>query len=413
MLIKTLLNQSYPLKGFIYGKVSKEHQDILVHIESRKRSKGRCPQCLQKAPAYDRLKARKFHFVPLWGYGVHLIYTPRRVSCPEHGVAVEHMPWAQGKETISHPFKLFLSHWAKLISWKEVARQFRVNWHQVFEAIQHVVNYGLKNRCLDEVTAIGVDEIQYLRGHKYLTLVYQIDTHCRRLLFIGKRRHMKTLFRFFYRLGKERAQKIKVVCSDLWKPYLRVIKRKIPWAIHILDRFHIMQYLNDAVDKTRRQETAQLKRDGYEPILEKSRWCLLKNKKNHTKNQMAKLRELVQYNLKTMRAYLLKEAFQKFWTYKTSTWAGKFLKEWTTQALRSRLPEMKRMAKRLRRHGQLLLNYFKVKERFSNGIVEGFNLKAKLTMRKSFGFRNFKTIEMALYHQLGKLPEPQLTHSFW
>jgi transposase len=240
---------------------------------------------------------------------------------------------------------------------------------------------------------LGIDKIQYQRGHKYLTLVYQIDAGGRRLLFVGKDRKVKTLLRFFYRFGKKRSQKLQAICSDLWKPYLKVIKRKVPECVHILDRFHVMKYLNDAVDQTRRAETAQLKRDGYEPILEKSRWCLLKNKNNQKRSQLAKLRELVQYNLKTMRCYLLKESFQHLWTYKTRWGAKRFLKTWTTDAMRSKLPELKKIAKRLRKHQELLLNYFSFKERLSNGVVEGFNLKAKLTMRKSFGFKRFRTAE--------------------
>lgn len=157
----------------------------------------------------------------------------------------------------------------------------------------------------------------------------------------------------------------------------------------------------------------QLKRDGYEPILEKSRWCLLKKKSKQTCFQLAKLRELVQYNLKTMRCFLLKEAFQHIWTYKTHWGAQRFLKDWLTKAMRSKLPELKKAAKTLRKHQDLLLNYFSFKERLSNAIVEGFNLKAKLTMRKSYGFRTFKSIEVALYHTLGKLPEPPITHRFY
>ena len=337
----------------------------------------------------------------------------RRVQCPRHGIVVESLPWADGKSPITKPFKLFLAHWARRLSWKEVAMQFRVSWQNVFESVKHVVAYGLKHRDLEGIKSLGVDEIQYLRGHKYLTLVYQVDKTCRRLLFIGKDRRVKTLLRFFYRFGKERSQKIRAICSDLWKPYLKVIKRKLPQALHILDRFHIMTYLNEAVDNTRRRETAQLRRDGYEPILEKSRWCLLKNKCNQTRSQLAKLKELVQYNLQTMRAYLLKEAFQHLWTYTTRWGAERFLEDWLTRAMRSRLPEIKKVAKRLRKYQHLLLNYFSLKERLSNGIVEGFNLKAKLTMRKSFGFRSFHTLEVALYHALGHLPEPQLTHRFY
>lgn len=414
MLIKTLLNRSYKLKGFIYGKTWLRNDDtVMIEIHHRQGSKGQCSHCDKKSPTYDHLRERRFRFVPLWGFQVEFLYTPRRVSCFEHGVVVEKMPWSTGKSPICKPLQLLLSHWARIINWKEVAKQFKVTWQNVFESVKYVVEYGLKNRDLDSVESIGVDEIQYLRGHKYLTLVFQIDSNCRRLLYVGKDRTVKTLLRFFRSFGKERCNQIKAVCSDLWKPYLKVIKKKIPEAVHILDRFHIMKYLNEAVDNTRRQETAQLKRDGYEPILEKSRWCLLKNKKNRTQSQMAKVRELVKYNLRTMRCYLMKEAFQQIWTYKSRTWAEKFLKEWTTKAMQSKLPELKKVAKRLRRHQHLLLNYFSFKERLSNGIVEGFNLKAKLTMRKSFGFRKFETIEMALYHVLGKLPEPQLTHRFW
>jgi len=326
---------------------------------------------------------------------------------------VEHILWADGKSPICKPFKIFLAHWAKYLSWLEVSRQFRVSWKNVFHSVQYVVEYGLKHRNLDNVKSIGIDEIQYLVGHKYLTLVYQIDSSCRRLLFVGRNRSAKTLLRFFHNFGKERCKQLQAICSDLWKPYLKVVKHKVPDAIHILDRFHVMKYMGDAVDETRRAETAQLKRDGYEPILEKSRWCLLKNKKNQKTSQLAKLRELVQYNLKTVRCYLLKEAFQHFWTYKTRWGAERFLNTWTTRAMRSRLPEMKKVAKRLRKHQELLLNYFSVKERLSNGVVEGFNLKAKLTMRKSFGFRTFESIEVALYHTLGNLPEPPATHRFY
>lgn len=412
MLIKTLLNKCYPVKHFVYGKVSLINDCVVVAISRRQGSLGQCSQCLQQAAGYDRLKERRFRFIPLWGFKVEFVYRPCRVNCPEHGVMVEHVPWADGKSPICEPFKIFLAYWAKLLSWQGVARHFQVTWQNVFESVEHVVAYGLKHRVLDNIHAIGVDEIQYRVGHKYLTLVYQIDAGCRRLLFVGKDRTAKTLLRFFYRF-KNYTSQIKAVCSDLWKPYLKVIKRKLPESVHILDRFHVAQYLNDAVDETRRQEMAQLKRDGFQAILEKSRWCLLKNKKNQKPSQLARLSDLLRYNLKTVRCYLLKEAFQQFWTYKSRWGAQQFLNVWLARAMRSRLPEIKKVAKRLRKHQDLLLNYFSVKERLSNGPVEGMNLKVKLTMRKSFGFRMFRTIELALYHTLGELAMPPVTHRFY
>ena len=413
MLITTVLNKCYPVKGFVFGKVNLQADVLTVSVRARKRSKALCSHCQQPSPIYDHLRERRYKFIPLWGIAVELLYRPRRVNCALHRVTVEKLPWADSKSPICEPFKIFLAHWAKLLSWKEVATQFNVSWRNVFESVQHVVAYGLQHRCLDNVRSLGIDEIQYARGHNYLTLVYQIDAGCRRLLYVGKNRTVKTLLRFFYRFGKERSQQLHAICSDLWKPYLKVIKRKVPECVHILDRFHVMKYLNDAVDQTRRAEIARLKQDGYEPILEKSRWCLLKNKKNQKTAQLARLRELVQYNLKTVRCYLLKEAFQHLWSYKTRWAAERFLKTWITRALRSRLPEIKKVAKRLRKHQALLLNYFSFKERLSNGIVEGFNLKAKLTMRKSYGFKCFETIEVALFHTLGNLPAPPATHRFY
>lgn len=412
MLIKTILNKCYPVKNFIYGKIKEQGKTIFIEIKERKGTQGLCSLCKKTAPTYDHLRERTFQFIPLWGYKVTFMYQPRRVNCCEHGIRVEHLPWAKGKSPLCEPFKIFLSYWAKQLSWQAVAKQFHVSWKNVYESVLHTVEYGLQHRFLNNITTIGVDEIQYLVGHKYLTLVYQTDTFCRRLLYVGRTRSAKTLLRFFYRFGKERTRKLKAICSDLWKPYLKVIKRKAPQTLHILDRFHVAKYLNDAVDTTRRMEMAQAQRDGHEHILKKSRWCLLKNKRNQTTSQLAKLRELVQYNLKTVRCYLLKEAFQHFWTYTTSWGAKRFLMTWLTRAMRSRLSHMKKVAKRLRKYQNLLLNYFSFEKRLSNSVVEGLNLKAKLTMRKSFGFRTFKAIEIALYHTLGNLPEPPVTHRF-
>jgi len=162
----------------------------------------------------------------------------------------------------------------------------------------------------------------------------------------------------------------------------------------------------------RRQEVAQLRRDGYEPALTKSRWCLLKRPENLTDNQATRLAELLQYNLKSVRAHLLREEFQRFWDYATPAWAEKFLESWCTKALRSRLAPMKKVAKSLRRHKSLILNWFLALGGISSGVVEGLNGKAKLTTRKAYGFRTPQGIEMALFHVLGRLPEPECTHRF-
>ena len=198
----------------------------------------------------------------------------------------------------------------------------------------------------------------------------------------------------------------------MWKPYLHVIAKKASAAVHVLDRYHIMAHLNKAIDKVRAEESRQLKRDGYEPHLTNTRWLLLKRPENLTADQSVKLRDLLRYNLRSVRSYLLKEEFQRFWGYVSPHWAGVFLDRWCGQVMRSRLEPMKKAAKMVRRHRELLLNWFRAKGTMSAGIVEGFNNRAKLTTRKAFGFRSPRVAEIALFHVLGKLPEPVSTHRF-
>src|SRR6266446_10084989 len=318
-----------------------------------------------------------------------------------------------GKHSSTKVHMHFLGHWARKLSWKETAEEFRTSWNKVHDAVEYLVTWGLEHRVLGAIRAIGVDEIQRGKGHKYLTLVYQIDLGCTRLLWIGKERTVKTFQEFFAMIGPEVSAKIEFVCSDMWQPYLRVIREKCSQALNILDRFHIVAKMNEALDDIRAAEYRRMAQAGYEPVLKKSRWCLLKRKGNLTGKQKLRLRDLLRFNLKTVRAYLLKEDFQWLWEYNSPTWAGKFLDEWCRQTMRSRIEPMKKVARTLRQHRELILNYFRAHKLFSSGVVEGLNNKAKVTMRKSYGFRTFRVLELALYHSLAKLPEPQVTHDFF
>jgi transposase len=305
-----------------------------------------------------------------------------------------------------------LADWAKLLPWKQVAARFRTSWDAVYSAVTMAVVWGLSHRVLEGIQAIGVDEIQWLKGHHYVTLVYDIGSSTKRLLYIAKDRTEQSLRTFFVLLGKKGSKALKFVCSDMWKPYLTVIKEKASRAVHILDRFHIMQKMNKAIDEIRADEARRMQRDGYEPVLKHARWCLLKRPENLTPKQTVKLRELENYNLRTMRAYLLKEDFQRFWEYEDPAKAKGFLDEWCTRAMRSKLEPMKKVARMLRSHEGLILNWFIAQGTMSSGVVEGMNNKAKVTMRRSYGFRVFRTLEVALYHTLGDLPVPTFTHKF-
>lgn len=415
MELITILNQCHRFRGFVYhhDRFSPDRKVIEIDVRPRVGSAAVCSGCHRPAPGYDHLPERRFEFIPFWGILVFLLYRMRRVNCRDCGVVVEEVPWGDGKHQLTRAYMLFLARWARRLSWTETAEAFHTSWEKVCDAVEYVVTWGLEHRTLAPIRAIGVDEIQYAKGHKYLTLVYQIDADLTRLLWVGKERTVETFQGFFAMIGKDLTSKIEFVCSDMWKPYLRVIRETCSQALHILDRFHIVAKMNQALDDVRAAETRRLVQAGHEPLLKKSRWCILKRKENLTSQQKFRLRDLLRYNLQTVRAYLLKEEFQQFWDYHSPTWAGMFLDFWCYQTMRSRIEPMKKIARMLRVHRQLLLNYFKAKKQISSGRVEGLNNKAKLTMRKSYGFRTFRVLELALYHSLGKLPEPELTHEFF
>ena len=416
MQLKTILNRCHRFKSFVYGTVYFDHDGTKIHVAvmPRKGSKAICSRCDLPGPTYDTANApRGFAFVPLWGFAVWLWYCMRRVDCLNCGVTIEKVPWAEGKHASCNAYRLFLARWARRLSWSEVAAIFGTNWGVVYRAIRWVVDYGLAHRNLDGVQAIGVDEIAVWAGHKYLTVVYQIDEGARRLLWVGKERTEQSFRGFFAMFGKTRAKALRFVASDMWKPYLTVIAELAGQAINVLDRFHIVAKVNKAVDEVRAGEARELVRQGYEPVLKHARWCFLKNPENLTGKQCLKLEDVLHYDLRSVRAYLLKQSLRLFWSYTSPRWAGWFLDRWCTRAMRSRLAPMKKVARTLRSHRELILNWFRAKKEISAAAVEGMNANAKLALRKARGFRTYEVLETALYHEMGHLPEPACgTHRF-
>lgn len=416
MRVKSILNQVEKYKDFVYARVRWQGEGpgraLVVEVRPRAHRPGRCSACGEPRPGYDRLPVRAFEYVPLWGIPVYFLYALRRVQCPHCGVKVEAVPWARGKHTLTRSYRQFLATWARRVSWQEVARFFHTSWEKVFQAVRAQVEWGLAHRDLSGIQALGVDETSWQRGHRYLTVVYQLDAGARRLLWVGEQRSAETLRRFFQFFGPERTRQVRFICSDLWQPYLDVIAQHARQALHVLDRFHVALHLNQAVDQVRREESQELRRQGWEPILTRTRWCLLKRPEHRCPREEIKLADLLRAYLRTVRAYLLKEELGQLWTWTGVPWARHFLHRWFHLVLRSRIEPLKKVARMLRTHERLLLNWFRAKKQISSGPTEGLNHRLQLTLRKAYGFRTFRAAEVAIYHTLGALPEPQATHRF-
>jgi transposase len=407
--------------GFVYQEVRWLERggqaEIEIQLQPHGGIRGRCSQCQKPVPGYDRLPERRWEFVPLWGIKACFRYAPRRVECGEHGVVVEHLPWSEGKRPITRAMMGFLAGWARRLSWRETARVFQTSWESVYRSVEWFVEWGLAERKLDGVESVGVDEIHWgrgLRADNFLTVIYQIDKHCRRLLWVGQQRSEATLRRGLKTLGAEVVKGLGFVCSDMWKPYLKVLAAEVGQALHVLDRFHITMHLNQAVDQVRRAESSRLGQRSTQKAkrLKHMRWPLLRRGSRVRGRVREKLNDLLASKLATARAWELKEVFAHFWKYKSVLWAETFLDYWCQRAMRSRLEPIKKVARRLRSHEELILNWFRAKGEISNGTVEGLNNKIRVVTRRSYGFRTYKAMEIALYHTLGRLPEPESTHRF-
>ena len=209
--------------GFVYQDIRLcRHRDgqpreIRITVAAHEGIAAKCSRCLKAAPCYDRLEQRSWLFIPLWGMVTWFLYAVRRVDCPEHGVVVEHIPWSEGKRTVTLAMIGFLSRWARRLSWRETARAFGTSWECVYRSVEWFVQWGLAHRKLEGVESIGVDEIHWGQSkgaNSFLTVIYQIDRHCRRLLWVGPKRTQATLRRGLAALGPQVVGGLRFVCTD-------------------------------------------------------------------------------------------------------------------------------------------------------------------------------------------------------
>jgi transposase len=383
-------------------------ENIVVHIDVIKRRQLPCGQCGTRARVVDRVRnERTFLHVPLWGIPVFLRYWPRRVKCPDCGIRREQLPWADGKEQMTKQLAVTIAIWAKVLAVDVVATMFGVHWNTVYAAVNKAVSYGLAHRKFGPILYIGVDEISRKKGHKYMTLVYDLEK--KRLLWSGKDRKEETLRQFFETHGEQLRSTVVGVCCDMWAPYIKVIKEYLPDAVLVFDRFHLTRHLLNAVDTVRKDEARELKKTNPD-LLKGTKYVFLKNPENLTDTQRERLSRIEKLNLRINRAYLLKEEFKELFRHRSKDKAEKFLKRWTRRAMYSRLQPLKKFVRMLRKHWDGVLAWVTVP--ISNGVVEAMNNNAKAISHRARGFASYETFACILMHCLADLPTQEMAHSF-
>jgi transposase len=353
----------------------------------------RCGLCGCLAPGYDQRQTRFWTAQPYGGHRLLLAYAPRRVDCPHCGVTTEAVPWARHDSRFTRDFEELVAYLAVSTDKTTVTRLMGISWRTVGSIIDRVVADHLDATRFDGLRRIGVDEFSYRKNHHYLTVV--VDHDRRAIIWAAKGRGADTLGVFFNRLGKARSAAIKTVTLDMAGGYIKALRKRVPQAELVFDRFHVQRLASDALDEVRRAQWREQKdtEDGH--AIKGCRYALLKNPWNLTQTERTKLREVQRTNMPLYRAYLLKETLAKALDYRQPRRARRALDAWLVWASHCHLPSFVKVAKTIRAHKEGILAY--IRERMTNGVVEGINTRLRSITRRAFGFHSAQPLISMMY----------------
>jgi transposase len=400
--METFIRKQLGLKAHRVTAVEATEAAVVIRIDQLGRRRLRCGHCgMRVRRVHDVRPERRWLDLTLRGVSLVLAYHPRRLRCRRCGVHVEAVPWAEPWARVTRALAGAVVGLARRLSWQETARTYQLNWKSVASLVRRAVAYGLAERRHKPLHWIGIDEVSRKKGHRYLTVVYDLER--RVLVWVGEDRTTATLAKFFTGLGRRRCRTIRVVCMDMWAAYATAVADHLPKAQVLFDRFHVVQHLNRAVDEVRRNEMRRLSRRQRTPF-RRIRYLLLKSPRNLSLTEKDRISRLVRWNNPIVRAYLLKELFQLFWDYDDPELARTHMANWIRKAKRTRLAPFKVFVQLLEGHLEGILAWTNL--RLSNGALEGMNNKIKLVSHRGFGFRSTANFIAAIYHSCANLPLP-------
>lgn len=346
---------------------------------------SRCSRCGERRPRYDQLAPRRWRHLDFGRCAVYLESQLWRVECPTCGIVVEQVAWAEPGARHTRPFDEYVVWLAQRSDKTMISTMLRIAWRTVGVIIERVVARLRAPTDWTKVNAIAVDELSYRKGHHYLTLVSDLESG--RILWSKEGRSAATLEAFFVEIGPEACARIHHAAIDMFEAYAQAIRKWLPNATLIYDRFHVQQLASKAVDEVRRAEWQRLRGTEEGRGIKHLRWALLRNPWNVTPSEHERLSALPKRNHVLYRAYLLKEALADIYrNLYTPPWARRRLNEWISWAMRSQLEPFRRMARTIKRCFDGVLAYFETG--FTTSRAEGLNTKARLATRQAYGFHS-------------------------
>jgi transposase len=376
-----------------------DNQKITVRIEWPKGEKGPCPECKAPCSVYDHREERAWRHLDTMQFKTLLICSVPRIHCPTHGIKSIQVPWADMKGRFTLLFERFaIDVLLSASSQTKAAGLLGLSWDEVHHIQERAVQRGLARRDLDKTNHIGIDEKSFLKGQSYASIMYDLDES--RVLDVVKGRTEESAKTLLKTLPEKKRTEIKAVAVDMWVPFLTAISEVLPNSEIVHDKYHVVSYLNKAVDEVRRGENKALQHDGIDS-LKGTRFTWLRNPSNWTEQDKKTFKSLQADGLKIGRAWSMKEVFLGIWNYSYEKAARTFFGKWYFWATHSRLKPIIKVAKMIKSHLDNILTY--LDHPVTNAKAEGFNSKIQSIKSAARGFRNFENYRTAILFYCGSL----------
>jgi len=393
-------------------EITSQKNRVDIWIEHEKGIHFACPECGAHSPIYDHSRERILRHLDTCAHQTFLHVRVPRIRCADHGVRLVISDFGDANSGMTHAFESRVIDMAKECSVEATGRLCGLSWSQGWTVIERAVHRGRKRKPYRLPHRLGIDEKAIARGHRYESLVYDLDAGT--VEYISDDRTQKSLESYYCMFTEKERRKVKAIAMDMWDPYIAATRKYIP-AAHkkiVFDRFHVMRFIVDAVDKVRKQEHKALYEKGDE-TLKGTKYLWLWSKENIPEFRKDEFAALRSKNLKVSRAWAIKETLRHLWEYRYEKWMRRFFNRWYWWARHSRLTPIMKAAKTLKEHISNIVTY--ARHRITNALGESINAKIEKVKRMACGFRNREHYKTAIYFHCGGLdlyprpPAPQLS----
>jgi len=380
------------------------HRDGVVKLAVKPFKNGcRCPECGRRGTIVRQRPAlREWRDLPLGGRSVFLVFAPREVKCPSHGRVEEAIPWAERGARVTLRYEYVMLCYSQMMTQKAAAALLRVSPSTLSDQLHRSIERAREGHRIRDLRTLGIDEISYSKGHKYATVVYDLERAV--VVWVGQGKGRESIDTFFEQaMSAYQKARVHAACCDMSEAYMGAIREHCPNATLVLDRFHVVKTLNEAVDEVRKEQwrtagTAERK------TLKGLRWLLYRHSSTRSRRDTRTLKALERANRRIYRAWRLKDEFEQLWRYKSPSAAKRFLERWEKTAMRSRLAPLKKFVATMRKHRAGVLAF--VDTRLTNATSEGLNRIIKIVKNRASGFRDLTPFADLIYLTVGDLDIP-------